>query len=138
MTKHDAKDSAPASKDIDAKIKALGGWRGEMLARLRALIHEADADVVESVKWRKPSNPYGVPVWEYAGILCTGDIYKDKVKLTFADGAALPDPAGLFNASLDGNLRRAIDIREGESIDAKAFKALLSAAVARNTSKAER
>ena len=103
---------------IDAHIAALADWRGATLARLRALIREADPHVVETVKWRKPSNPNGVPVWEHAGILCTGETYRDKVKLTFARGAALADPAGLFNASLDAGTRRAIDIREGETIDA--------------------
>ena len=123
------------SELIDAKIKELGGWRGETLARLRALIREADRQVVETVKWRKPSNPSGVPVWEHAGIICTGETYKAVVKLTFAKGAALPDPSGLFNSSLDGNTRRAIDIREGDTIDEKALKALVAAAVALNVSK---
>ena len=117
---------------IDAKIAALGDWRGETLARLRALIRAADPDVVETVKWRKPTNPAGVPVWEHAGILCTGETYKAYVKLTFARGASLPDPAGLFNASLEGNTRRAIDIREGYAIDEEAFKTLIRAAVAFN------
>jgi hypothetical protein len=103
-----------------------------MLARVRQLIKEADPDVVEAVKWRKPSNPLGVPVWEHDGIVCTGETYKDKVKLTFARGAALKDPAGLFNSSLDGNVRRAIDFREGDRIDDKALKALVRAAVALN------
>ncbi len=121
---------------IDARIKKLADWRGETLARLRALIKEADAQVVEEVKWRKPSNAMlGVPVWEHAGIICTGETYKEYVKLTFAKGAALADPAGLFNASLDGNVRRAIDIHEGDKIDEKAFKALIRAAVALNTQK---
>ena len=124
----------PAADEIDAKIAALGGWRGEALARIRRLIREADDEVAEEVKWRKPSNPAGVPVWSHAGILCTGETYKDKVKLTFAQGAALPDPAGLFNASLDGNTRRAIDLREGDTVDDEAFKALILAAVARNLS----
>jgi hypothetical protein len=119
---------------IDARIKKLADWRGETLARLRALIRAADAQVVEEVKWRKPSNMLGVPVWEHAGIICTGETYKEYVKLTFAKGAALPDPAGLFNASLEGNVRRAIDIHEGDKIDEKAFKALVRAAVALNTS----
>lgn len=114
---------------------ALPDWRGEALARIRALIHASDPDIVETVKWRKPSNPSGVPVWEHAGIVCTGETYKDKVKLTFAHGAALADPSGLFNASLDGNLRRAIDLREGEAIDADAFKTLIRAAVALNASR---
>jgi hypothetical protein len=124
-----------ATRLIDAKLKALGGWRGETLARLRALIREADPAIVEAVKWRKPSNPSGVPVWEHDGIVCTGETYKDKVKLTFARGAALKDPAGLFNASLDAGTRRAIDLHEGDSIDEKAFKALVRAAVALNASK---
>ncbi|KAB2940265.1 MAG: DUF1801 domain-containing protein [Hyphomicrobium sp.] len=123
------------SQLIDARIAALSDWRGETLARLRALIQEADPEVIEEVKWRKPSNPMGVPVWEHAGIICTGETYKGVVKLTFAKGAALDDPAGLFNASLEGNVRRAIDIREGDKIDAKALKALVRAAVALNTGK---
>jgi hypothetical protein len=123
-----------SSKLIDAKIKALGDWRGETLARVRKLIKEADPDVVEEVKWRKPSNPAGVPVWSHDGIICTGETYKDKVKLTFAKGAALLDPSGLFNSSLEGNVRRAIDFHEGDKIDEKALKALIRAAVALNTS----
>jgi len=118
-----------ASAQIDHRIRALGDWRGEALARVRALIHAADPEVVEEVKWR------GVPVWSHAGILCTGETYKAWVKLTFARGAALPDPAGLFNASLEGNVRRAIDIREGETIDEAAFKALVQAAVQANLSR---
>src|SRR5205085_5090188 len=111
-------------------------WRGETLARLRTLISEAVPDAVEEVKWRKPSNGMrGVPVWEYHGIICTGETYKDKVKLTFAKGAALADPAGLFNSSLDGNVRRAIDIHEGAALDEAAFKALIGDAVAVNTAK---
>jgi hypothetical protein len=138
MTKTKAAPKPATSADspshlIDTRIKKLGDWRGETLARLRALIKEADAQVVEDVKWRKPSNMLGVPVWEHAGIVCTGETYKDKVKLTFAKGAALADPAGLFNASLEGNARRAIDIHEGDKIDEKAFKALIRAAVALNT-----
>ena len=121
------------SELIDSRIERLGDWRGETLARVRALIKEADPEVVEEVKWRKPSNAMlGVPVWEHAGILCTGETYKDKVKLTFAKGAALVDPAGLFNASLEGNTRRAIDICEGEAIDSEALKALIREAVAVN------
>jgi hypothetical protein len=120
---------------IDARIRKLADWRGATLARVRALIREADAQVVEEVKWRKPSNAMlGVPVWEHAGIVCTGETYKEYVKLTFAKGAALADPAGLFNASLDGNVRRAIDIHAGGKIDEKAFKALIRAAVALNIS----
>jgi len=122
-----------ASALIDARIAALGDWRGETLARLRRLILEADPEAVETVKWRKPSNPLGVPVWEHGGIVCTGETYRDKVKLTFAKGAAAPDPAGLFNASLDGGVRRAIDLREGETVDEAAFKALVRAAVALNS-----
>jgi hypothetical protein len=125
-----------AARLIDAKIKALADWRGETLARVRRLIKEADPDVVEEVKWRKPSNPMGVPVWEHNGIICTGETYKAAVKLTFAKGASLKDPSGLFNASLEGNMRRAIDIHEGDKIDEKALKALIRAAVALNTSSA--
>jgi hypothetical protein len=117
---------------IDARIEELGDWRGETLARIRALIHEAEPDVVETWKWR------GVPVWEHGGILCTGETYKGVVKLTFAKGAALPDPAGLFNSSLEGNTRRAIDIREGESINEAALKALVRAASDLNTAKVAR
>ncbi|MEA3537885.1 MAG: DUF1801 domain-containing protein [Pseudomonadota bacterium] len=123
---------ANASEEIDARIAALGDWRGEMLARLRALIREADPEVTETVKWRKPTNPAGVPVWEHGGILCTGEVYKDKVKLTFPKGAALDDPAGLFNASLEGNARRAIDFREGDVVDGEGLKGLVRAAVALN------
>jgi hypothetical protein len=120
---------------IDARIAKLGDWRGEVLARVRKLILEADPEVVEEVKWRKPSNGMlGVPVWEHDGIICTGETYKAVVKLTFAKGASLADPAGLFNSSLDGNVRRAIDIREGDKIDGNALKALIRAAVAANTS----
>ena len=125
-------DNQTPSELIDAKLAGLGDWRGATLARLRALIHEADPEVAESVKWRKVSNPLGVPVWEHSGIICTGEVYRDKVKLTFACGASLGDPNGLFNASLDGNTRRAIDIPEGGSIDAEAFKALIREAVALN------
>jgi hypothetical protein len=120
---------------IDAKIAAMDDWRGETLAHLRRLIREADPDVVEEVKWRKPPNPSGVPVWSHVGMICTGETYKNKVKLTFAKGASLPDPAKLFNASLEGGTRRAIDIGDGESIDEAAFKALIRAAVALNLGK---
>ena len=126
---------ASASELIDAKIASLGGWRGEMLARLRGVIRAADPAIVETVKWRKPSNPAGVPVWEREGIICTGETYRDKVKLTFARGAALDDPTGLFNASLDGNTRRAIDVHEGDEVDEAALRALIRAAVAVNLSK---
>ena len=121
-----------ASQEIDAKIAALGDWRGETLARIRGLIKLADPEIVEEVKWRKPSNQSGVPVWSHAGIVCTGETYQDKVKLTFAKGASLDDPSGLFNASLDAGTRRAIDIRESDSIDGEAFKALVRNAVALN------
>jgi hypothetical protein len=119
---------------IDAKIKALGDWRGETLARIRAIIRAADPDVVEEVKWRKPSNPAGVPVWEHAGIICTGETYKAVVKMTFPYGSLLDDPSGLFNASREG-VRRAIDLREGGKINEKALKALIRAAVVLNVSK---
>ena len=118
---------------IDARIAELGDWRGEMLARIRKLIKQVDPDVVEEAKWRKPSNPGGVPVWSHDGIICTGETYRNYVKLTFAKGASLEDPSGLFNASLEGNTRRAIDIREGDKIDERALKALLREAVAYNT-----
>jgi hypothetical protein len=124
-----------ASRLIDARIKALGDWRGQTLARVRALIHAACPEIVEAVKWRKPSNPLGVPVWEHARIVCSGETYKDKIKLTFAKGAALKDPARLFNSSLDGNLRRAIDFHEGDKINDKAFTALVRAAAALNAAK---
>jgi hypothetical protein len=126
------------SRLIDAKIAALGDWRGETLARMRALIKEADPEMVEEVKWRKPSSPMGVPVWEHDGIVCTGETYKGVVKLTFARGAALEDPKNLFNSSLEGNVRRAIDIHEGDRIDEAAFKALIRAAVALNVFGASR
>jgi hypothetical protein len=125
----DGKGGASPSRLIDARIKELGDWRGEMLARVRSLIKQACPDVVEEWKWR------GVPVWEHAGIICTGETYKAVVKLTFAKGAALGDPSGLFNSGLEGNVRRAIDIHEGDKIDEKALKALIRAAVALNTSK---
>jgi hypothetical protein len=125
-----------AAQQIDAKIAALDDWRGETLARLRALILNTDPDVVEEIKWRKASNPAGVPCWSHHGLICTGETYKDKVKLTFARGAAIDDPAGLFNASLDAGIRRAIDLREGDAIDEAAFKALIRAAVALNLERA--
>ena len=125
-----AKEGSSPSKLIDGRIKDLGDWRGEILARVRGVIKAADPDVVEEWKWR------GVPVWEHDGIICTGETYKDVVKLTFAKGAALTDPSRLFNASLEGNIRRAIDMREGEKINEKALKALVRTAVALNTSKA--
>jgi hypothetical protein len=117
---------------IDSKIQSMGDWRGAVLARMRRLILEADPEVVEEVKWRKPSNPSGVPTWSHDGIICTGETYRDKVKLTFAQGASLDDPSKLFNASLDAGTRRAIDIREGEKLDEGAFKALVREAVSVN------
>ena len=129
-------EGASPSRLIDARIEELGDWRGATLARLRSLIREADPEVVEEVKWRKRSNPLGVPVWEHAGIICTGETYKNAIKLTFANGAALEDPSRLFNASLEGSTRRAIDLHEGRTIDEEAFKALIRAAVALNISRA--
>ena len=128
MKKNNSQASESAARRIDEKIEELGDWRGKMLGRLRALVKEADPEIVEEWKWR------GVPVWEHAGIVCTGETYKNVVKMTFAKGAALEDPAGLFNSSLEGNTRRAIDFREGEEIDEEALKALVRAAVALNTS----
>jgi hypothetical protein len=127
----DAAADRPAPERIDARIAELGDWRGETLARVRELIHAADPDVVEEMKWAKASSP-GTPTWEHDGIICTGETYKAVVKLTFAKGASLPDPAKLFNASLEGNTRRAIDIREGEQVDARAFTTLIRAAVELN------
>ncbi len=125
----EATTGSSPSQHIDARIKELGDWRGETLAKVRALIRQADPEIVEEWKWR------GVPVWEHAGIICTGETYKSVVKLTFAKGASLDDPSGLFNSSLDGNVRRAIDIHEGESINEAALQALIRAAVALNESK---
>lgn len=125
-----------ASKLIDAKIEQLGDWRGDLLARIRKSIKKSDPQVVEEVKWRKPSNPSGVPVWSHSGILCTGETYKDKVKLTFANGAALDDPSHLFNASLDGGTRRAIDFHENDELDEEGLTALIREAVALNVAKA--
>lgn len=127
MKKSDASTGQPASGLISQRIAELGGWRGETLGRMRKLIKQADPDVVEEWKWM------GTPVWSHGGIICTGESYKDKVKLTFAKGASLPDPAGLFNASLEGNMRRAIDIFEGEEVDEAAFEALVRQAVALNS-----
>lgn len=127
-----ARVTVTAPKDIAARIRSLGGWRAETLAEVRRLIHEADPDIQEECKWCKPGNPLGVPVWSHAGIVCTGEAYKRAVKLTFARGASLPDPRGLFNSSLEGNTRRAIDIAEGAVLDAAAFKTLIRAAVAEN------
>jgi hypothetical protein len=124
------------SQAIDAKIESLGDWRSEKLTRIRAIIKEADPHVVEEVKWRKASNPLGVPTWSHAGIICTGETYRDKVKLTFARGAALDDRSGLFNSSLAGGTRRAIDFHEGGTIDEEALQALIREAVALNLSHA--
>jgi hypothetical protein len=133
MKKSETQASAPAPELIDATTEAPGDWRGEMLSRLRALIKAADPDIVEEVKWRKPSNGMrGVPVWSRGGIICTGETYKNAVKMTFARGASLEDPSGLFNSSLDGNTRRAIDFHKGDTIDERALKALIRAAVALN------
>jgi hypothetical protein len=132
MAKSESQDNTSPSERIDARIDELGDWRGAMLGRLRALVKEADPDVVEEWKWR------GVPVWSHDGQLCTGETYKQIVKMTFANGAALEDPSGLFNSSLDGNTRRAIDFHEGEEIDEEALKALVRAAVTLNRSKAKR
>jgi len=123
------------SREVDVRIQELGDWRGEMLARLRAVIRQADPEVVEECKWKKPSNPSGVPVWSHDGMICTGETHKSVVKMTFAKGAFLEDPAGLFNSSLEGNLRRAIDFREGDKVNEKALKALIRAAVVLNSSK---
>ena len=131
----EGKGGASPSRLIDARIKEPSDWRGETLARIRMLIKQADPEVVEEVKWRKPSNSMaGVPVWSHNGMICTGETYKSVVKLTFAKGASLPDPSGLFNSSLEGNTRRAIDFHEGDQIDEKALQALIRAAVALNTS----
>jgi hypothetical protein len=123
-------------QQADARIQELSDWRVEMLVRIRMLIKQADPDVVEEVKWRKPSNPAGVPVWSHDGIICTGEMYKNVVKMTFAKGAALKDPSRLFNSSLEGNTRRAIDFHEGDEIDEEAIQALVRAAVALNTTAA--
>jgi hypothetical protein len=133
MKESDSNKGQSASERIDKRIAELGDWRGETLSRMRKLIKEADPDVVEEVKWVKPTNP-GTPTWSHDGIICTGETYKSVVKLTFAKGASLKDPAKLFNSSLEGKTRRAIDIHEGEKVDAGAFKALIRAAVALNTS----
>lgn len=129
----DATPESP-SETIDAIIDQLGDWRGERLSQIRDLIRQAEPDVVEEIKWRKPSNPLGVPVWTRGGIICTGETYKDKVKVTFAKGASLEDPAGLFNASLDAKVRRVIDLGEEDAVDAEAFKALVRAAAKLNAS----
>lgn len=132
MSKGGSREGKSPSELIDERIRELGDWRGEMLSRLRALIRQADPEVIEEWKWR------GVPVWYHGGMICTGETYKDVVKMTFAKGAELADPSGLFNASLEGNTRRAIDLREGETIDEEALKALIRAAVTLNASRARR
>lgn len=132
MTKSELEQGKPPSRLIDERIQELADWRGEMLGRLRALVKEADPDVIEEWKWR------GVPVWSHGGLICTGETYKNVVKMTFAKGASLDDPAGLFNSSLEGNTRRAIDFREGDEVDEAALKALIRAAVALNNSKASK
>jgi hypothetical protein len=136
MNKSDSNEGASASERIDERIAELGDWRGETLSRMRKLVKQADPDVIEEVKWVKKTSP-GTPTWSHDGIICTGETYKSVVKLTFAKGASLKDPAKLFNSSLEGNTRRAIDIHEGEKVDATAFKALIRAAVALNTSGAK-
>ena len=133
MTKDSAQQAESATQLIDAKIEELGDWRGETLSRLRGLIKQADPEVVEEWKWRKPTNP-GVPVWSHHGGICTGETYKSVVKLTFFKGASLDDPSGLFNSSLEGNTRRAIDVHEGEEVDEQAFVTLMRAAVSLNES----
>jgi hypothetical protein len=135
MTEGAMEEPGSASEAIDARIAELDDWRGETLARVRALIREADPDVVEEWKWKKATNP-GTPVWSHDGIICTGETYKSVVKMTFAKGASLEDPSGLFNSSLDGNVRRAIDIREEDELDEQALKQLIRSAVALNTSDA--
>jgi hypothetical protein len=137
MKKSGSSEGQSASELIDERIAELADWRGQTLSRMRKLIKDADPKIVEEVKWMKPTNPAGVPTWSHDGIICTGESYKSVVKLTFAKGASLKDPAKLFNSSLDGNVRRAIDIHEGEDVDAAAFKALICAAVALNTSGAK-
>jgi len=137
MTTNGSEEAKSPSQQIDARINDLGDWRGEMLGKLRAIIREADPEVVEEWKWAKSTSP-GTPVWSHDGIICTGETYKNVVKMTFAKGASLDDPSGLFNSSLEGNTRRAIDVHEGEEIDAEALKALVRAAVTLNESKARR
>jgi hypothetical protein len=137
MTKSQAKSADSAAAMIDARIRELRDWRGEMLARIRAVIKQADPDVVEEWKWVKDTSP-GTPVWSHNGIICTGETYKSAVKMTFAKGASLKDPSGLFNASLEGNVRRAIDVHEGDTLNEKALKALIREAVALNTSSKRR
>jgi hypothetical protein len=134
MKKSGSQTVESASRLIDARIQELGDWRGEMLSRLRALIKQADPKVVEEVKWKKPTNPLGTAVWYHDGLICTGEIYKNVVKMTFSRGGSLDDPSGLFNSSLEGRARRAIDFREGDKVNEEALKTLIRAAVALNTS----
>jgi hypothetical protein len=136
MTNGGSRESKSPSQQIDARIEELGDWRGEMLGKVRGIIKEADPDVVEEWKWVKSTSP-GTPVWSHDGIICTGETYKNAVKMTFAKGASLEDPSGLFNASLEGKVRRAIDIHEGEEIDEEALKTLVRAAVSLNESAAQ-
>ena len=136
MKKSQSKGAESSSKPIDEGTDHLGDWRGELLSRLRALIMETDPGMTEEQKWRKPSNPAGVPTWSHNGLICTGETYKNVVKMTFARGASLEDPSGLFNSSLEGNTRRAIDFHEGDKVDEEALKALIRAAVALNKSSA--
>jgi hypothetical protein len=137
MKKSDPRKRDSPSRLIDARIKELGDWRDEMLSRIRTLIKQADPEMIEERKWRKPSNGMaGVPVWSHDGIVCTGETYKNAVKMTFAQGASLKDPSGLFNSSLEGNVRRAIDFHEGDKLNEKALTALIRAAVALNKSSA--
>jgi hypothetical protein len=138
MKKSGSQTIQPVSNLVDARIQALDDWRGEMLSRIRAVIKQADPEVLEECKWVKPSNPWGVPVWSHDGMICTGETHKSVVKMTFAKGAFLDDPAGLFNSSLEGRLRRAIDFHEGDKVNEKALKALIRAAVALNKSKASK
>jgi hypothetical protein len=137
VKKRGAQESESPAQKIDARIEQLSDWRGKALKEVRRLINEAEPEIIEEWKWQKPSNP-GIPVWSYDGGICTGETYKDKVKLTFFRGADLEDPAGIFNSSLDGKVRRAIDLYEGEKIDEQSFKALIRAAVALNKSKTQR
>lgn len=138
MKRSSLPEDESASQLTDARIRELDDWRGAALAQIRSLIEQADPEVVEELKWRKASNPAGVPAWSHEGMICTGETYKDHVKVTFAKGASLEDPRHLFNSSLDGNVRRAIDLREGEELDEGAFKALVRAAVALNEASARR
>lgn len=138
MDDRSAPETESHSQVMDARFSELADWRGAMLSRIRKLIKQADPGVVEELKWRKPTNPGGVPVWSHEGMICTGEVYKNHVKVTFAKGASLEDPERLFNSSLDGNLRRAIDVHEGEELDEEAFKALIRSAVALNQASARR